>query len=177
MIDQKELMDYQIKNKFINNEIMTLSILGAFGHNSIYNKKYKDFEKDDFKNYIRNILYDFGVIYIERIEENDHYNNLIRMQEKISLAFGHLLKNQQLNIGTVQKLLNLYLKYKWCLNLIPAPPHCPIDSIILKKINKEKIKWTKMSSVEEYKAIISEIKKLSKNMNIAEWELKIWNNR
>ncbi|SDJ63273.1 hypothetical protein SAMN05216338_105731 [Bradyrhizobium sp. Rc2d] len=30
-----------------------------------------------------------------------------------------------------QKVLNLLLKYYWCLARIPEPPYCPIDRIII----------------------------------------------
>ncbi|MDD2287438.1 MAG: hypothetical protein PHH52_00585 [Patescibacteria group bacterium] len=173
MINQKE--DRHIKNEFINNEVTTLTINGAFGHNPIYNEHCKGPEKEKFRIYIRNILLKYGVIYKESVEEEGHYNKLTELQGEISAVFGYLLKNQALNIGTIQKLLNLYLKYMWCLDLIPTPPHCPVDSVVLKKINRGNTKWTKMTSIDEYKKIINEIKKVSKHTCISEWELEIWN--
>ena len=41
-----------------------------------------------------------------------------------------------MNFGISQKMLNLYLKYQWCLGNIKEPPHFPVDRIIQEKLNQ-----------------------------------------
>ena len=85
--------------------------------------------------------------------------------------------------GIAQKLLNLYLKYLWCIKLIHTPPHCPIDRIIINKL-KLKCNWTQINDEKYYRRIIEKIKKTIKldevhspNESIAEWELKVYSRR
>ena len=90
---------------------------------------------------------------------------------------GSILTNGKLNFGVAQKLLNLYLKYHWCLNLIPQPPHFPVDSIIQKELGLMVVPWTKMQNEIEYLRIINHAKVQLKKHNcksIAELELLLF---
>jgi hypothetical protein len=46
--------------------------------------------------------------------------------------------------GVAQKLLNLFLKYLWCLGTIAEPPHCPVDRIIIGKTCYKDKNWTEI---------------------------------
>ena len=90
--------------------------------------------------------------------------------------------NFRFNIGHSQKLINILLKYYWCLGWLKnEPPHCPLDRIVLSKAQiKSEGKtpsWTKMDSIEDYKKYIKEIKKIADPKSIAIWELEIFNRR
>ena len=89
-----------------------------------------------------------------------------------------ILNNGKLNIGVSQKLLNLVLKYYWCLGEIATPPHCPIDRIIQEKGLKSKsiVNWTSMSDIDVYLNLIHKIKQVAdkKGQSIAEWELEVF---
>ena len=85
-----------------------------------------------------------------------------------------------INIGISQKLLNIVLKYYWCLGLLPEPPHCPVDRIIQQKIYKQpKVNWTQLNSTDIYMQIINDIKDLAKrdDLSIAQWELENFDRR
>jgi len=82
----------------------------------------------------------------------------------------------RISFGTVQKILNLYLKYLWSINLIVEPPHCPIDSIILSHLNDYVTRWTKMNK-EKYVRIINKINLTRGDKSIAEWELSVFSRR
>ena len=85
-----------------------------------------------------------------------------------------------MKFGHAQKALNLYLKYRWCLDQAQEPPHFPIDSIILKKVpGFERFRWTRMESEEEYKEIISAARKQAQKsgLSLARWELKEYKRR
>ena len=58
------------------------------------------------------------------------------------------------------------------------PPHCPIDSVILRKIPKyTQVRWTQLVDPTQYKSIIAAAKKQAavKNLSLAVWELQEYN--
>ena len=120
------------------------------------------------------------------VSSGDHIKALLDLKEWIDSKYYHLLANQshiiakgEITLGVVQKLLNLYLKYQWCLSLVcmPPPPHCPFDRIVISKMNLcNPPAWTQMNSVQEYEDLVN---KASEEANkegctIAEWELNLF---
>ncbi|WP_299385829.1 hypothetical protein [uncultured Lacinutrix sp.] len=146
-----------IKNKFINSEIWSLTIGGAFQRANVYKIDVLEKDKKDFKfmlkGYIDNTIvpsYNKG-----NISDDVHIENIKNVQQ-YSSNFDKLLINGQFNFGVSQKLLNLYLKYLWCLDIIPEPPHFPVDRIIQEKLKyKPLIAWTKIQRSEKYMSIVN----------------------
>lgn len=92
--------------------------------------------------------------------------NILEIAEKTGVTFG-----------VAQKLLNLYLKYLWCLGEIDTPPHCPVDSRILVTVGLPNVRWSKMDK-GVYKNIIARIKEVADESgfaNMSEWELETFN--
>ena len=89
-------------------------------------------------------------------------------------------------IGTAQKALNLYLKYGWALGIIPEPPHCPIDSNVLAKIEKcprsagcqicPNKTWTTICTTHEYLHFAQKAREAANahGQSLARWELEVW---
>lgn len=146
-----------MKKTFINSEIWSLTIGGAFQRSNVYKLDVLEKDKKDFKfmlkGYIDNTIvpsYNKG-----NISDDVHIENIRSVQQYTS-NFDKLLTNGQFNFGVSQKLLNLYLKYLWCLDIIPEPPHFPVDRIIQEKLKyKPIIAWTKIETSEEYMSIIN----------------------
>lgn len=74
------------------------------------------------------------------------------------------------NIGSIQKLVNMTLKYLYVLQVYgvdfgidPSGCDCPLDSIILndldKKTEKKHTKWTQIKDLNDYKSIQDDIAK------------------
>lgn len=84
-----------------------------------------------------------------------------------------ILNNACLSVGTAQKLLNLALKYYWCLGWLPEPPHFPVDSRIQESLPAEsRMKWTSISKLDEYQSIIDcATEQLKEGESLARWEL------
>ena len=182
-----------MKSKFIINELWVLSVAGAFQRANIYapgiteNSK-KEF-KNDLKNYLEQLVSDQ---YFKEVEEDIHIKN-IHALSIYTTKFSSLLKNGKINFGVSQKILNLFLKYIWCLKLIPTPPHFPVDRIIQIELNKKaaanglpsrKIKsWTQFKDDSDYLDIIKFVKTLQIkdknyiNMSLAEMELALFNRK
>jgi hypothetical protein len=85
------------------------------------------------------------------------------------------LKNGRFRIGIAQKALNLYLKYLWCVGLIPMPPHCPFDSSIIGHLPEcMNFNWTAIDSIDDYQKLVNSARKKADDKPIAEWELELW---
>lgn len=156
---------------FIKNEIFILTISGAFGRNSVYKVGISEKTKSKFREKIKLLLIDLEEKYLKTVKESDHLAILDKLKENIEVQSREILRDDHITFGTTQKLLNLYLKYLWCLGLINEPPHCPIDRTILNKIKDYKTSWTKMER-EGYCQAIEMIKLIKGTNSIAEWELK-----
>ena len=169
----------KLKEQFIKNEILTSSIIGAFGRNKIYKNGINDKQRNLLKQYIRERLPKYENFYKHKKSSSDHIREIVRIKIEFSKKFKYILNGNEITIGTVQKLLNLYLKYLWVLNYIPEPPHCPIDGIVIQELekvaNKNLPNWPKMGR-KDYQECIDIINKIKEYKSVATWELNFWNN-
>ncbi len=167
-----------LQKKFIENEIYILAWNASVQHNPVYaldcsiNNRSK-FRKDIILYLINYIL----PMYDKKITENDHYNNIVNLRNYAEKIGKNILLNKYYKIGTAQKLLNLSLKYFWCIGWIKEPPNCPVDRIILGKAGINNLSWTKINTIKEYKSIIDNIRKKVKRNDLAQWELEVFNRR
>lgn len=180
-----------MKSEFIISELWVLSIAGAFQRANIYapnslSASKKAFKKD-LKIYLEQLI---KAQYYNEVNEQSHIDNIHALSE-YSKKFATLLRNGKLNFGVSQKILNLFLKYIWCLKLIPMPPQFPVDRIIQVVLNikaKEKglktrqiVAWTKLDNENNYVEIIEFAKKIKNadtkyaTLSLAEMELVLFN--
>ena len=139
-----------------------------------YSEKNK-FKKDLIRHCKENILsqYTNGKI----VKGEQHCNNIKKLKEYANnkSPYKHIIRKSYYNIGVAQKLLNLQLKYLWCMGKIKTPPHCPVDRIILERTKlKGKCNWTEIDSIPRYeKAIKAITEQATKDgcKSIADWEL------
>ncbi|WP_299155839.1 hypothetical protein [uncultured Christiangramia sp.] len=170
------------KDKFIRRELWMLTYMAAFQRANIYTKLDQVSEK------ARKEFRDGMFIWCNELVEQQyhaevsgekHIENIHALVKYTSKYFPDILDNRRIKFGIAQKILNLYLKYLWCIGDIPTPPHFPIDRIIqdLLKLPK-RYSWTKMDSVEEYKMVINQSKKVMNRKqfsSLSELELKYYN--
>ena len=179
---------------FLIDEFYTLSFNAAVQHNKIYsggNEVERRNFKESFKKNTTEILEGYC---LSEINEQQHIDNILQLQSA-SKQFENILLNNMLNIGTVQKILNLNLKYWWCAGWVKkTPPHCPIDAIVLSsilsiaknmKIKDSKLKlikecrWTRITTIDKYKEVINAIRDILNasgiTKSLADWELDQFN--
>jgi len=172
------------KRDLVENEILILTINGALARGKAVYNFYEENDiisgkrKIDFRNFIKDKLKTFKNIYKNgNVDEGSHIQNLLDFKNLIDNNYKAILKNNGINFGRVQKLLNLYLKYLWSLGEIEVPPHCPFDSIIISKLdNTSGIIWTDMT-LDDYKLLITRAKEKAGNKNLSEWELEVFGRR
>lgn len=109
------------------------------------------------------------------VTEEKHLANILELTDTLTSKFSYCLKNGRFRIGIAQKALNLYLKYLWCVGLIPLPPHCPFDSIIIGHLSEcRDLNWTAIDTIEDYTNLVNAARRKTDTKQIAEWELGIW---
>jgi hypothetical protein len=182
---------------FVQDEIWNLIFGGAFQRSGVYESNLPDNtmvekEKLAFRQFIRGKVEEIGHFYWSNEVSNDqHIRNVWRLCEQ-SAEFGKenqsLLKNNRINFGIAQKLLNLYLKYHWTMgHLQITPPHFPMDRIIQERLNEERKKaglstfkieaWTQFKDEEDYCRVIEAAKELlgkREEKSLAELELVLF---
>lgn len=135
--------------------------------------------KAEIRKYWKEQLREMGEKYVEiqpfEIFELDMIELQKRMNEMFHEEFCHPFCSlcSGFRIAQAQKSLSLYLKHLWCVGLIPVPPVCPVDSIILgtTAISAEFRNWVCICTLEEYYIRLNAIRAAAGDMNVAEWEL------
>ncbi len=164
----------QLKFTFINNEIWSLTFAGAFQRANIYSSKVSDNEKNEFKVGLRKFVEEelYAFYQKDTIHDDIHLEQIYKLSN-YSKKYTSILQGEQLNFGVSQKIVNLFLKYQWCLGKIPPPPHFPVDRRIQEIIKyKPIVSWTKFKDETDYMKIICFVRKnLGDHSNIAQYEL------
>lgn len=118
--------------------------------------------------------------YTNGCTEERHYENIEALIAHANEINPGILGSAGYKYGVAQKLLNLALKYYWCLGFVSEPPHCPIDRIIISKTkSRGKINWTQITRRSQYEEVIKEVKDLAdrKGLSIPQWELTYYSRR
>jgi len=113
------------------------------------------------------------------VEEEQHYQHIDNLIVRANSAATEVLVELGYKYGAAQKLLNLFLKYLWCLGTIAEPPHCPVDRIIIGQTRYKERNWTEIVRRSEYEEIIEDIRRLAnrEGTSIAQWELSTYSRR
>lgn len=162
------------KQNFLIEEIWLLTFGGAFQHSGIYKANTKEKARTYFRNMLKGYIEQIVLKeYKQPVSDEEHIENIIGISNYTE-SFKEVLK-APINVGISQKLLNLALKYYWCLLLLPEPPHFPVDRIIQQKIYKQPlVNWTQLDTIDMYMQIINDARVLAKqnNLSLAQWELE-----
>jgi hypothetical protein len=111
------------------------------------------------------------------ITEEQHYGHIDDVVAFANKIGETVLGPAGYKYGVAQKLLNLILKYYWCLGEVADPPHCPVDRIVINKTRHRGKNWTQITRRAEYQMIIEDIKRLAGSQSIAMWELCTFSRR
>lgn len=165
------------KKEFMMWEVATLSINGAFQRSGIYKSNENANVRGKFHAFLRYHLEKLVLKYKKgNISDKEHIDNIQTLVKEAVDQYNEILRDGRFRIGIAQKLLNLYLKYLWCMGGIATPPHCPFDSIVCSHIKNIKVpSFTKLDSINEYSRLVDAARIVAKNVTLAEWELEIWN--
>ena len=109
------------------------------------------------------------------IDDDKHIAAIEALSDEMTAGRASELQGGRFRIGIAQKALNLYLKYLWCLDLIPTPPHCPFDRTVIEQLpSTSQTNWTKLDSADEYLELVAAAREAAGGLSLAEWELGLW---
>ena len=165
------------REKFLLNQIFSLTLQATVQRSSIYQKNATPKGKGDFRRGLERALKRLAKGYEGTVvSDATHCKNIEGLTEELTTEHANVLVGGRFRIGSAQKALNLYLKYMWCSERISLPPHCPIDAQVLAELKGcEKIRWTRLDSITKYAEIIGRAKAVAGESSLAEWELCLWN--
>jgi hypothetical protein len=115
----KENMDDKLQ--FVTNELWIMAWAGSVQRAKLYKENTDSSSKDvsTFReNVIKFITDNLIPQYSAGCTEEQHYENIQRLINYANGVDPGILKNEGYKYGVAQKLLNLALKYYWCLGLI-----------------------------------------------------------
>jgi len=169
------------KKEFILDEVWMLTVNAAFQRANVYTENATALDKKSFKIMLKGFIDDCVNNNSSITEDYEHIEKIISVS-RYSSNFSGILNRGRLNFGVSQKLLNLYLKYLWCLDILKTPPpHFPIDRIIQQNLGiYQPVAWTQMQDETDYINIIEIARKrllVSDYKNIAELELALFSRR
>ena len=172
--------------RFLHRETLAFTMIGALSRNKLYRNSISDNRRREFRDSLRCWLDDKVGEYKEEVDECRHLSNIENLSSELSKSHKDILSDEGFHIGAAQKMLNLYLKYCWARGVVREPPHCPIDSIVLKEVKYticdakcqmcRELTWTKIRCVDQYMHVVKNAKARAKKerLSLACWELKIW---
>ena len=169
------------KQKFIISELWILAWAASVQRAKLYQEGVDSLSKEAIK--FREDIMEFAEKnlisqYADGCTEEQHYENIEKLIAFATKTNPGILGKDGYKYGVAQKLLNLALKYHWCLDLIKDPPHCPVDRIVINKTKfKNKINWTQITQRQQYQQVIEAIKVAAKTDSIAKWELESYRRR
>lgn len=190
------------KEVFLLTQAWNSTVRASFGRTGLYQKNISLAKKEKLRNELfKELKKSVFPLYQTKVGHEEHNKNICSVSEKLAQIYKDVINSDAGIIGVSQKLLNLYLKYLWCLNEgFPTPPHFPVDwqfqSKLLKLYKKHKIKtsfeiipWTTLKRIEDYEKIIQfvadflnecknrSITEYSTIESLAELELKVYQNQ
>lgn len=166
------------KWKFIKLACAAAAIAAALQRSGTYRDGTSDKKKAEIRESLREYLFILHRAYKESVSEEQHIENIVGLANEMTGKYREFLSKDGFKIGVAQKVINLYLKYLWCLGVIREPPHCPLDRSIISHLKKNNyVNWTELLCIKEYEALMSEIDEVARKegKSIAEWELIHYN--
>ena len=161
------------KWEFLQNEFLSLSVFAGLQRSIIYLPNISEEQRVKFREHLRKQLLEMSIEYYQPVNESQHEDNIVRLAKNISKQFEIILADGHLRIGNAQKLLNLFLKYLWCVGKIPIPPHCPFDREIIEMLPADvRMNWTQIDTIEDYRKLVFAAREKAKTESLAEWELR-----
>jgi hypothetical protein len=164
------------KQAFLADEIFSMTLMATVQRGKLYRDGSTETQKDAFRRALRLALEGLIEQYRQGISDDQHLRNINKLTHTLSETHPNALNDARFRIGSAQKALNLYLKYMWCLDRIPTPPHCPFDSVVLFRVpGCQHVRWTQLDSLSEYERIVDCAKAVAGGVSLAEWELHLYN--
>jgi hypothetical protein len=156
------------------------AVKAAVQHNILYTKNLAQSERKEIRSYWFECLKSIGLKFENEVTLTEYELIISELKDKINKKFGIYFQSKsrhgsEFRISHAQKSISIYVKYLWCLNLIPEPKICPVDRIILTQTaaKSNDVAWGYVNEVSEHKRKFKYIIESAAvaNLSIAKWEL------
>jgi hypothetical protein len=175
-----------VKIRYLEDELWILAWNASVQHSALYKKDAWKKQRDKIGTFREKVV-DFirtSLIpqYESPLDELEHCKNIDHLIQQANQADKEtrILGTNGYRYGVAQKLLNLALKYYWCLGQISEPPHCPIDKIVIDHTPlRGRVNWTEITTREQYLSVISAVRFVAEQAtcSISMWELNNYQRR
>jgi hypothetical protein len=181
---------------FLADVFISNAISGALQHSGTYVKtnskeeeRWLDKGKEKLQRTVKATLCELVAMYSTEVPvtTEQHMNNLKELIVRAEKCSSEFLRDRKLRIGVAAKMLNLFLKYLWCMGKIKVPPpHCAFDrQLIQDRLGLKNDDWTKISDPEVYLKWMEKAENIrtqenqklpeeEKRNSLIEWELYAW---
>lgn len=165
------------RQNFLDAELFQLTLSAVTQRGGVYRTNLSEAERRPVHRTLRKLLRDLSSQYANGSVSDDQHNaNIRNIAETVSQLHSPLLRDDAFRIGSAQKALNLHLKYLWCLEVIPMPPHCPFDAYVLREIPGWRTRrWTAIAAIDQYADLVAAARQVAGGTPLAEWELSVYN--
>jgi hypothetical protein len=171
-------MDYDAsrheKLRFLKCEFAMSAISASFQRNQIYEKTAGVEVRATLRNALRGHLRELEKDYSIKATDEAHERNIENLSKRLSDHPG--VAGGRFRIGASQKVLNVYLKYLWCVGEIAEPPHCPFDGLVISALGLRST-WTALDNIEQYRELVrvARLHAAQQGLSLPAWELLHFN--
>jgi hypothetical protein len=158
---------------FLEEIFLSNAIAAALSRNTVYESSCSDERKRAFRRALAKQLQDEALLYARPVSDTEHYRAIRRISDVVSDTCPKTLVGARFRYGTAQKAFNLYLKFLWRSGAISEPPHCPVDSVMLREAGIDGA-WTRCDSEAQYSEWINALRKQAGQLTLGEWEHRVW---
>ena len=160
---------------FLRSQFLANAVSAALGRANVYQHGATEENATLLGETLRSELLELAGQYTGRVPDDDHVRNIRTLADRATARCGTFLDRGHLRFGVAQKALNLYLKFLWCADRIPAPPHCPFDSFVIGQLPSEvRVAWTKIEDEGPYLKLVKAAEAQAGDKSLAEWELSVY---
>lgn len=169
-------------HRFIHTMILRNSVNAALQRANVYNDGFSQQMRKNFRESAKNWLSNFGDAYdVGNMNEEGWCVAITNFKAELENYFANCLRGGQINIGVIQKMISLYLKYRW---LLGDPQKRPFFAVIDRGIMdvagvENPPNWTELNDMEEYLLVVRRIDQFAVGAEYpdgATWEAENWNN-
>ncbi len=158
--------------RFLQDQFHGLVLAATVQRAHIYRPSASESLRNGFRVGLRRALDEYATEYTGHVDDRAHTRRIGALADRLSRNHASALVAGRFRIGPAQKALNLYLKYRWSAGWMPTPPHCPFDAVIMAALPyRARISWTKLDSLDEYRALVTVARTVAGALSLAEWEL------
>jgi hypothetical protein len=164
------------QQRFLDDECFQLTVAAAMQRNEIYAVPVDHPSRVDVRASLRVRLRELDSQYAAFVSDDAHETNIVALAEGLSRAHGAALRGGRFRIGSAQKALDLHLKYRRGRGLVPEPPHCPFDVIVIQAMRPRPAvpTWTQIDPIDDYRTLVAAARAIAALRSLAQWALALY---